>query len=55
MPVDKVKEWNECADDWTGYTHQWAKKPEFVGMLQASVDSIEEYSKQNQWVGIPSE
>jgi hypothetical protein len=43
MPVEKVKEWNECADDWTGYTHQWAKKPEFVGMLQASVDSIEEY------------
>ena len=40
VPVDLVYEMVSVAKNWTGYTHQWRKKPEFAPYFMASTHSL---------------
>ena len=41
IPVHIIRKWSQ-AGRWTGYTHQWRKRPSLRSHLMASVDSISE-------------
>jgi hypothetical protein len=42
IPLAKVVAWNSFAYSWTGYTHQWRNRPDYVGIFQASCDSLQD-------------
>jgi hypothetical protein len=41
-PTDLINDIIKIADSWTGYTHQWQKRPELSGYFMASTHTIEE-------------
>ena len=43
VPDNVLQQWRDAiAKGYTGYTHQWHKRPDLAGQFMASVDSIEE-------------
>ena len=43
VPDGVLQQWRDAiAKGYTGYTHQWHKRPDLAGQFMASVDSIEE-------------
>lgn len=40
IPIDLVGDMTRVAKSWTGYTHQWRKKPDFAAFLMASNHSV---------------
>ena len=51
VPDEVLHPWREAARGYTAYTHQWHKRPDLVGKMMASVDSLEEreLAKQYGW------
>lgn len=42
LPVDLVADMVNVAKSWTGYTHQWRKRPEYSAYFMASTHSLAE-------------